>query len=231
MATFTGGMFGLGSKIFDRKQDLAVAKELTDSAIWSYQSTATGLMPEIMDFYGPDQPERWSYQDSSFGRTKARQKGIPLGIRSQPDPNYKGRPEAIESVFYMYRITGDPIWQDHGWRMFTAWIEHALVSYGFANIVDVNKVPVSHDDIQESFVLTGEPRCWASADKELISISETLKYYYLLFSPEDLISLDDYVFNTEACVDRRCPWWHADRIGTQTSLPPWQASSQHVARS
>lgn len=29
-------------------------------------------------------------------------------------------------------------------------------------------------------------------------IAETLKYFYLIFSEPDLISLDDYVFNTEA---------------------------------
>ena len=28
------------------------------------------------------------------------------------------RPEALESVFYMYRISGDPLWQDQGWQMF-----------------------------------------------------------------------------------------------------------------
>lgn len=29
-------------------------------------------------------------------------------------------------------------------------------------------------------------------------IAETLKYLYLIFSDPDVISLDDYVFNTEA---------------------------------
>lgn len=29
-------------------------------------------------------------------------------------------------------------------------------------------------------------------------LAETLKYFYLLFSPPDIISLDDYAFNTEA---------------------------------
>lgn len=29
-------------------------------------------------------------------------------------------------------------------------------------------------------------------------IAETLKYFYLIFSEPELISLDDYVFNTEA---------------------------------
>jgi mannosyl-oligosaccharide alpha-1,2-mannosidase len=29
-------------------------------------------------------------------------------------------------------------------------------------------------------------------------MAETLKYFYLIFSTPDTISLDDYVFNTEA---------------------------------
>lgn len=29
-------------------------------------------------------------------------------------------------------------------------------------------------------------------------MAETLKYFYLIFSPPDVISLDEYVFNTEA---------------------------------
>jgi mannosyl-oligosaccharide alpha-1,2-mannosidase len=34
-------------------------------------------------------------------------------------------------------------------------------------------------------------------------LAETLKYFYLVFSPPDLISLDDYVLNTEAHPFRR----------------------------
>lgn len=34
-------------------------------------------------------------------------------------------------------------------------------------------------------------------------MAETLKYFYLIFSPPDVISLDDYVFNTEAHPLRR----------------------------
>lgn len=35
--------------------------------------------------------------------------------------------------------------------------------------------------------------CWQS-----FWFGETLKYYYLIFSPPDLIDLDQYVLNTEA---------------------------------
>lgn len=34
--------------------------------------------------------------------------------------------------------------------------------------------------------------------KQSFWMAETLKYFYLIFSEPDLISLDDYVFNTEA---------------------------------
>ena len=45
----------------------------------------------------------------------------------------------------------------------------------------MDQVPVSHDDVQQSFFL-----------------AETLKYLYLIFSDDDLVPLDKWVFNTEA---------------------------------
>lgn len=47
LSTFAGGMFGLGSQLLQDPDQMSLAVELTDSAIWAYQSTATGLMPEI----------------------------------------------------------------------------------------------------------------------------------------------------------------------------------------
>lgn len=49
LATFAGGMFGLGSRLLSRTQDLLMGIELTESAVWAYRSTATGLMPEISE--------------------------------------------------------------------------------------------------------------------------------------------------------------------------------------
>ncbi|KAG8414151.1 hypothetical protein J3459_014980 [Metarhizium acridum] len=45
---------------------------------------------------------------------------LPEGFTTAKDPRYILRPEAIESVFYMYRITGDEAFQDKAWDMFTA---------------------------------------------------------------------------------------------------------------
>lgn len=45
---------------------------------------------------------------------------------------------------------------------------------------------------------------------ESFVLAETLKYYFLLFSPTDFLSLDDWVFNTEA---------HPFRIPKPNSAP------------
>lgn len=68
-----------------------------------------------------------------------------------------------------------------GWDIFQAFQKHCrLPEGGFASILDVDQVPVVHEDRMETF--------W---------LAETLKYLYLLFSEEELLPLDQYVFNTE----------------------------------
>ncbi|KAG5359120.1 Mannosyl-oligosaccharide 1,2-alpha-mannosidase MNS2 [Yarrowia sp. C11] len=105
-------------------------------------------------------------------------------------PHYLMRPEAIESVYYMYRITGDPVWQDRGWEMFRSVVNLCWAGHGaYASIRDVTDWRKESDrfhDEQESF--------W---------VGETLKYYYLLFAEADVVSLDEWVFNTEAHPVRR----------------------------
>ena len=96
------------------------------------------------------------------------------------------RPEAIESVFYMYRITGDPYWREAGWNMFTAIDAQTRALYGASAIDDVTKAAPELLDEMESF--------W---------LAETLKYFYLLFDEPGRWSLDDWVLNTEAHFFRR----------------------------
>ncbi|XP_066569329.1 mannosidase, alpha, class 1B, member 1b isoform X1 [Amia ocellicauda] len=94
------------------------------------------------------------------------------------------RPETVESLFYLYRFTRDKKYQDWGWEIFQSFNKYTRVpTGGFSSISNVRN-PESPDprDKMESFFL-----------------GETLKYFYLLFSDDfDLISLDKYVFNTEA---------------------------------
>jgi mannosyl-oligosaccharide alpha-1,2-mannosidase len=83
----------------------------------------------------------------------------------------------------MYRITGDPIWQEKGWKMWEAVAKHTRSEVANTAVDNVNNKDgiTTPQDSMESF--------W---------LAETLKYYYLLYSAPDLINLDDWVLNTEA---------------------------------
>jgi len=49
LTCFTGGMFGMGAKIFNRPEDLEIAKKLTEGCVWGYDMSQTGIMPESFE--------------------------------------------------------------------------------------------------------------------------------------------------------------------------------------
>ena len=93
------------------------------------------------------------------------------------------RPETFESYFVMWRLTKDPKYREWGWEAVQALEKHCRVPGGFTGLNNVYLVDSAKDDVQQSYFF-----------------AETLKYLYLLFSDDDLISLDDWVFNSEAHV-------------------------------
>lgn len=88
----------------------------------------------------------------------------------------------------MYRITGDPAWQDKGWAMWQAIVRNTRTEHGNSAVAGVNDArgTTTQTDSMESF--------W---------LADTLKYFYLLYSEPEIISLDDWVLNTEAHPFRR----------------------------
>ncbi|KAF1946561.1 seven-hairpin glycosidase [Clathrospora elynae] len=333
LTCFAGGMFGMGAKLFDRPEDLEIAKKLTEGCVWGYSMTPTGIMPESFDvvpcenmkdcawnettyweYVDPlhefrmqsynEQREKYEEQlvsasswyeaqlaamtppptpsatvlvkaketstlifadtldkrqlldlvddakiahapsptagihqdrESVMGGESEEGEGPPTKVQASldieemapqpsltvpafpylysPSPplnhkdwvqnkiqedrlpkgvtrigarNYILRPEAIESVWYMYRITGDPHWREAGWAMFLAVDKYTSTVYGNSAIDDVTKITPELNDEMESF--------W---------LAETLKYFYLLFAEEDVVSLDEWVLNTEAHPFRR----------------------------
>ena len=308
LTCFVGGMYALGSKIFNRPDDLKLAAKLTDGCIWAYESTATGIMPETFqaamcddnkhcpwnetrwwELLDPGMEWRQSNYDAQLKQyeelTAAREKAVlakakdvragaaaetaageeteaeskedapqlrrralaqldaeakaarsddeslilptkasaaeepsqpdmnliplwsppppdrhedvvaevlatqhlPEGMVRIPDARYILRPEALESVFYMHRVTGDPYWREKGWKMVEAVLKHTRTKHGHSGIADVTRADGGgYNDSMESF--------W---------LAETLKYAYLLFCDEDEWSLDEWVLNTEAHLLRR----------------------------
>ncbi|KAH3682025.1 hypothetical protein WICPIJ_007017 [Wickerhamomyces pijperi] len=105
---------------------------------------------------------------------------------NEMNPTYILRPEAIESIFYMYRITGDESWRAKGWEMWLNIEENCKTSSGrYASILDIT-IPL---DDEVNRVMDSMESFW---------FAETLKYFYLLFDSADSWSLDDVVLNTEA---------------------------------
>ncbi|PWY87737.1 glycosyl hydrolase family 47 protein [Aspergillus heteromorphus CBS 117.55] len=187
---FLGGTVGIGSKVFDRPEELSIARKLVDGCIWAYDVMPTGIMPEILHLTvckeGRSCKLSQNSHSSSDAESIAQGKKLPPGVADIPDPQYLLRPEAIESVFIMYRITGDNSLQDSAWRMFQNIERMARTAYGHAAIADVRDPESPLMDYMESF--------W---------LAETLKYFYLTFSEPDLVNLDEYVLNTEAHPFRR----------------------------
>jgi mannosidase alpha-like ER degradation enhancer 2 len=94
-------------------------------------------------------------------------------------PDYPLRPENIESCFYLFRKTKDPLYQRMGQRMISDILTKCKTDAGYAAMKNVKTLELS--DSMESFFL-----------------AETLKYAYLLFAPEKTLDLSKVVFNTEA---------------------------------
>uniref|UniRef100_A0A3P8TLN9 alpha-1,2-Mannosidase n=1 Tax=Amphiprion percula TaxID=161767 RepID=A0A3P8TLN9_AMPPE len=94
------------------------------------------------------------------------------------------RPETVESLFYMYRFTKDTKYRDWGWDILQNFNKYTKIPDGGYTSINNVRDPVNPGprDKMESFFL-----------------GETLKYLYLLFSDDmKLLSLDKYIFNTEA---------------------------------
>ena len=208
LACFAGGLFGIASKIFNEPEDLEIGKQLTQGCIWAYQHSPTGIMPETFTMMACQDLDgtQCEYNQTDFeieaGRPE-REAGaqfppsqLPDGWMSVMNPMYNLRPEAIESVFIMWRVTGDEYWRDIGWEMFQSIIKHTRTPYGHSSLISV--LYTQEVDVVEEGVMVKRQRAAQADEMESFWFAETLKYFWLLFSEPTLISLDDYVLNTEA---------------------------------
>ncbi|KAG0699899.1 glycoside hydrolase family 47 protein [Suillus ampliporus] len=113
----------------------------------------------------------------------AREREMAFSMRDYHVRNavYQLRPETIESLYILYRVTGDVKWRHRGWAIFQAIEREAKTPSGYANVGMVDTRTPEQLDAMPSFFL-----------------AETLKYLYLLFRDDDIVPLDKWVFNTEA---------------------------------
>ncbi|KAI0688251.1 glycoside hydrolase family 47 protein [Cytidiella melzeri] len=192
LSCFLSGLFALGaSTIPDIDPRHAWAAEGLGHTCWiTYADTATGLGPEQIAF--PENGTRWvdelkRWEDlgrlgtvPGTNETTPAMPGEDLEYRVM-DARYLLRPETIESIYIMWRTTGDIKWRERGWALFESIEKHAKTETAYASVADVRQLPAPPLDDLPSFFF-----------------AETLKYAYLLFTDEDLLPLDKWVLNTEA---------------------------------
>uniref|UniRef100_A0A9J2PPD1 alpha-1,2-Mannosidase n=1 Tax=Ascaris lumbricoides TaxID=6252 RepID=A0A9J2PPD1_ASCLU len=162
LACFCVGMFALQSRLESdpekAKRIMNLAEEIGNTCHESYVRSETGLGPEMFYFTSDDEA-----------------KAI-VG-----EHGYILRPEVIEGWFYLWRLTGKPIYKEWVWAAIQAIEKYCKKEGGYAGLVNVYDASGGSDDVQQSFFL-----------------AETLKYAYLTFTDASIVSLDDWVFNTEA---------------------------------
>eukprot|EP00486_Rosalina_sp_Unknown_P013068 CAMPEP_0201584634 /NCGR_PEP_ID=MMETSP0190_2-20130828/113121_1 /ASSEMBLY_ACC=CAM_ASM_000263 /TAXON_ID=37353 /ORGANISM="Rosalina sp." /LENGTH=599 /DNA_ID=CAMNT_0048029001 /DNA_START=45 /DNA_END=1844 /DNA_ORIENTATION=+ len=165
LACFTGGMLALGSYHKAGYTDemnaehLKMGEALGETCYQMFHRQKSGVSPEYVRF-----------NDAGM------QTGVDFYIL---------RPETVESMMYLWRVTKDQKWRDKGWEIYENIVRSTKVESGgtgYAPVLSVGHNP-HHDPkgVMHSFFL-----------------AETLKYLYMLFSDDQVIPLDKFVFNTEA---------------------------------
>jgi mannosyl-oligosaccharide alpha-1,2-mannosidase len=145
---FLGGMFALAGRTFEIEEHVHIGERLARGCAWAYGAFPTGMMPEYFNLIEcktlqgcPWDPQRWE---------KEGDKTLTLGFRHARDPRYILRPEAIESLFVLYRITGQEDLRDMAWTMFESIMEGTKTPYANAAIKDVRskEVPEKEDSME-----------------------------------------------------------------------------------
>jgi hypothetical protein len=93
---------------------------------------------------------------------------LPSGFTSIDDRRYILRPEAIESVFVMYRITGEQQWQAAAWDMWTAIQRSTDTDIGNSALVDVSADSPPRADSMEVSHLVRQNWAYTNTQKELL---------------------------------------------------------------
>lgn len=160
---------------------LNTAKALARTCLHMYSNMGTGLSPEIATFV------------HSATNDPVVQNQPELQVQSTSAHNIL-RPEFVESLFYLYHITGLPMYRNQATQVFEAFEKYSRVATGYSAVSDVRQKPATDVNIDETLHRNAPDRM------ESFWLSETLKYLYLIFCDDKQIVgtiLNNYVFNTE----------------------------------
>lgn len=164
LSCYAGGMFALAGKLFEKPEHVSIGRKLTDTCAWAYKASPAGIMPETSHLYKCENMTDCSWDDKKWADEVASRANLgtekdplhnianlrlPKGFTSIDDRRYILRPEAIESVFIMYRLTGEQSWQALAWDMWTAIMKATDTDIANSALGDVSADTPSRDDSME----------------------------------------------------------------------------------
>jgi mannosyl-oligosaccharide alpha-1,2-mannosidase len=213
LACFVGGMLMLGGKLLQSPNDIDLGIKVTEGCVWAYNASRFGIMPERFHLKACDNTYKLDNHGScdynevlwekEFDSSTSDRDLIPKGFTKLDEKAYMLRPEAIESVFYAWRFTGEEKYRDMAWNMFESIEKWTVTDYGNAALVDVT-IPEDYNESKNGKQVEERIKGPKKMDSmESFWMAETLKYLYLIYSDPNLLSLDEWVLNTEAHPFRR----------------------------
>ncbi|CAI4216685.1 unnamed protein product [Parascedosporium putredinis] len=140
------------------EEDMKLAAELTHTCWATYKYMATGLAAEITHFNVNKPPLS---EGAAHPTPPSTLDGADLDapwradfIVKPADAHNLQRPETVESLVYMWRITKDVKYREWGWEMFMSFMDHTAVEDGgFSSLTNANTLPPVSRDNMESFWL------------------------------------------------------------------------------
>ncbi|TFK66959.1 glycoside hydrolase family 47 protein [Pluteus cervinus] len=218
LSCFLPGVIALGAHTLDLSPDEKelhqwAARGLAYSCYVSYADQTSGLGPDNMMMKSGG---KWIEHVQTWIE-EGRPGNVPPGVKASPpvkegDRDYfnanqmwYARPETIESLYLMWKTTGEEVWRERGYEIFAAIEKHARTEFGYSSIFGVDYKAIRPWNEMPSYFL-----------------AETLKYLYLLFDDEDPIDLKKWVFNTEAHPLPVYEWEEWEKVAYNVSgvVPP-----------
>ncbi|EUC45879.1 glycoside hydrolase family 47 protein [Bipolaris oryzae ATCC 44560] len=174
-----GSTLALSAALTHNDTHLTYARLLTEGCIWT-------TLHSPPSFNGNMMPKNFSMLACSSSKLSNSDEDCSFDPSVWPEQEYPGfekiwdkkgpsvRPEVVMSLFALYRVTGEERWREVGWQMWE----------GVERVMEEKVEQALNGDFERD-------------DEDFRMTMQTLKYFYLLFSRSDMLSLDEWVFGSD----------------------------------
>ncbi|KAL2104465.1 hypothetical protein VUR80DRAFT_610 [Thermomyces stellatus] len=123
LTCFIGGTFALAGRVLGDEGAVETGRRLARGCAYLYAASPRGIMPERLTLVpcpSPSPSAACAWNQTLYDEERAKRQWKeepPPPFTSVRDPRYLLRPEAVESLFVLYRITGEEEFRERAWEM------------------------------------------------------------------------------------------------------------------